>query len=99
MARIDWFDDATNVPVVDEQVQKLESFVAAMADGVIEKAELEEQQSHVVAAMKAVQGELSDSQHEKVTRLLVELSAYNVMRLLHELQQTRLQRAFAVKAD
>ena len=32
MARIDWFDDATNVPVVDEQVQKLESFVAAMAD-------------------------------------------------------------------
>jgi len=25
----------------------------------------------------------------------VELSAYNIMRLLHELQQTRLQRAFA----
>jgi hypothetical protein len=94
MARIDWFDDKTDVPVVDEQVQKLEGFVTAMADGVIEKAELEKQQSSVVAAMKAVQGELSDSQHEKVTRLLVELSAYNVMRLLHELQQTRLHRSF-----
>jgi hypothetical protein len=95
MARIDWFDDKTDVPVVDEQVHKLEGFVAAMADGVIEKAELEKQQVSVVAAMKAVQGELTDAQHEKVTRLLVELSAYNVMRLLHELQQTRLQRAFS----
>jgi len=95
MARIDWFDDKTNVPVVDEQVQKLEGFVNAMADGVIDKAELETQQTSVVAAMKAVQGELNDSQHEKVTRLLVEMSAYNIMRLLHELQQTRLQKAFS----
>jgi hypothetical protein len=95
MARIDWFDEKTDVPVVDEQVQKLEGFVAAMADGVIERVELEKQQSSVVSAMKAVQGELTDSQHDKVTRLLVELSAYNVMRLLHELQQTRLQRTFS----
>jgi hypothetical protein len=94
MARIDWFDDEKEVPVVDEQVQKLEHFVAAMADGVIEKAELEKQQSSVVKAMKAVESELNDAQHEKVTRLMVELSAYNVMRLLHELQQTRLHQAF-----
>ena len=95
MARIDWFDDKKDTPVIDEQVQKLAVFVEAMADGVIDKAELENQQSSVVQAMKAVQGDLNDSQHEKVTRLLVELSAYNIMRLLHELQQTRLQRAFA----
>lgn len=94
MARIDWFDDKTSVPVIDEQVQKLAGFVEAMADGVIEKSELERQQSSVVQAMKAVQSDLNDAQHEKVTRLLVELSAYNVMRLLHELQQSRLQRAF-----
>jgi hypothetical protein len=94
MARIDWFDDRTSVPVIDEQVQKLAGFVEAMADGVIEKSELEKQQSSVVQAMKAVQGDLNDAQHEKVTRLLVELSAYNIMRLLHELQQTRLQRSF-----
>ena len=94
MPRIDWLDDETNVPVIDEQVRKVAGFVDAMADGVIEKAELEAQQSSVVRAMQAVQGELNDAQHEKVTRLLVELSAYNVMRLLHELQQTRLQRTF-----
>lgn len=94
MARIDWFDEKKDTPVIDEQVEKLAHFVDAMADGVIEKAELEKQQSSVVQAMKAVQSDLNDAQHEKVTRLLVELSAYNVMRLLHELQQTRLQRAF-----
>jgi len=95
MARIDWFDDKTNVPVIDEQVQKLTNFVDAMADGVIDQAELEKQQSSVIQAMKSVQGDLNDAQHERVTRLLVELSAYNIMRLLHELQHTRLQRALA----
>ena len=51
-----------------------------MADGIIEKAELEKQQTSV-HAMRAVQGDLNDAQHEKVTRLLVELA--------------RLQRAFS----
>lgn len=95
MARVDWFDEKTHVPVIDEQVNKLAAFVDAMADGVIEKAELEKQQESVFQAMKAVQGELNDQQHAKVTRLLVELSAYNIMRLLHELGQSRLEKALA----
>jgi hypothetical protein len=45
--------------------------------------------------MKKVEGELSDDQHAKVTALLVELSAYNVMRLLHELQTERARMAFS----
>jgi hypothetical protein len=94
MKRVDWFDDKTHVPVIDEQVQKLSAFVDAMADGVIDHAELEKQQSSVVEAMTAVESDLNDEQHAKVTRLLVELSAYNIMRLLHELQQTRRERAF-----
>jgi hypothetical protein len=89
MSRVSWFDEKTHVPVIDEQVQKLSTFVDAMADGVIDDSELNQQQSSVVAAMSAVEGELSDEQHAKVTRLLIELSAYNVMRLLHELQQSR----------
>jgi len=95
MARVSWFDEKTNLPVIDEQVQKLESFAAAMADGQIEKRELEQQQASLVAVMRDVEGALSDEQHEKVTRLLVEVSAYNVMRLLHELQSERLQKAFS----
>ncbi len=93
MARTSWFDDA-DLPVIDEQVQKLESFTQAMADGVIEKQELEKQQESLAAAMRAVESDLTDEQHEKVTRLLVELSAYNIMRLLNELQTRRVQKAF-----
>ena len=92
MARADWFDDSKDMPVIDEQMSKLEHFVASMADGVIESTELEKQQSSVVKAMKAVEGDLNDAQHAKVTQLLMELSAYNVMRLLHELQQKRIER-------
>jgi hypothetical protein len=93
MKRVDWFDEKTHVPVIDEQVEKLSAFVDAMADGVIDHAELEKQQSSVIEAMKAVETELSDEQHAKITRLLVELSAYNIMRLLHELQQSRREHA------
>ena len=94
MTRVSWFDEKTHVPVIDEQVQKLSVFVDAMADGVIDHAELEKQQASVIEAMKAVEAELNDQQHAKITRLLVELSAYNIMRLLHELQQTRREHAF-----
>jgi len=96
MTRVSWFDETTNMPVIDEQVHKLSTFVDAMADGVIDDAELEQQQSSVVTAMKAVEGTLNDEQHEKVTRLMIELSAYNIMRLLHELHQTRPARSLSL---
>jgi hypothetical protein len=95
MKRVDWFDEKTHVPVIDEQVQKLTTFVDAMADGVIDHDELEKQQSSVIEAMKAVEADLNDEQHAKITRLLVELSAYNIMRLLHELQLSRREQAFS----
>jgi hypothetical protein len=95
MARTHWFDDSTHLPVIDEQAQKLDSFVQAMADGVIDKDEIEKQQESLIQVMKAVEGDLTDEQHAKVTRLLIELSAYNIMRLLHELQAGKPQRAFA----
>src|SRR5215213_4387461 len=92
MARASWFDENTHHPVIDEQVEKLESFAEAMADGIIEKKELDKQQETLVAVMKHVEASLTDEQHAGVTKLLVELSAYNVMRLLHELHSQRLQR-------
>jgi len=93
MTRVSWFDEKTHVPVIDEQVKNLSTFVDAMADGVIDDRELDKQQSSVIEAMKAVESELNDEQHAKITRLMVELSAYNIMRLLHELQKSRLERA------
>ena len=94
MARTSWFDDDSDLPLIDEQVQRLASFTKAMADGVVEEQELSAQQERLVAAMKAVEGDLDDATHAKVTRLLVELSAYDIMRLLRELQVEHARTAF-----
>jgi hypothetical protein len=92
--RTSWFDENDAHPVVLESVSKLESFTSAMADGVIEKKELAGQEQRLVAAMKHVEAALSDELHEKVTNVLVELTAYNVMRLLHELHAERARMVF-----
>lgn len=94
MARTSWFDDKAEHLVVHEQVTKLESFTSALADGVVTKQELGKQEAQLVAALKALEPQLSDAQHEQVTRVLVEMTAYNVMRLLHELQAERAKIAF-----
>ena len=92
MARAGWFDDRAEHPLIHEKLEKLESFTSALADGQVSKQELSGQEARLMAALKSLEPDLSDAQHEKVTTVLVELSAYNVMRLLHELraEQTRL---------
>jgi hypothetical protein len=95
MAKTSWFDDKAEHPTLQEQATKLDSFTSALADGVVSKRELDSQERRLVAAMKALEPELSDALHAKVTTVLVELSAYNVMRLLHELQAERARIAFS----
>ena len=94
MPRTSWFDEKSDGPLIQEQVSKLESFTSALADGVVTKQELAGQEQRLVAAMKQLEPMLSDQQHAEVTRTLVELTAYNIMRLLHELQAERARMAF-----
>ena len=94
MPRTSWLDDKAEHPLIQEQLQKLDSFTSAMADGTISKQELAAQEQRLIAAMKKVEPELSDDLHARVTALLVELTAYNVMRLLHELHTERARLAF-----
>jgi len=94
MARTSWFDDKAQHPLVQEQVTKLESFTSAMADGIVTNQEVAGQEQRLVAAMKKLEPDLTDDLHAKVTTVLVELTAYNVMRLLHELQAERVRLAF-----
>jgi hypothetical protein len=94
MARTSWFDDNAQHPVVHQRVDDLESFTTALADGIVETRELAQQEQRLVAAMKRVEADLSDELHTKVTDVLVELTAYNVMRLLHDLQVERARLAF-----
>ena len=75
--------------MIDQYVQRLGSFLDAMADGRIEASELKTQEDRVVALMKTIEPELSDELHEQVTHLLCELSAYNIMHTIHQLVETR----------
>jgi hypothetical protein len=93
MARINWLDDDNDLPALDEHVQQLEHFMTSMADGVIDEQELATQNTAVVTAMKAVQDDLTDEQHAKVTKLLVEVAALSVMSTLHGLASSREQQA------
>jgi predicted transcriptional regulator len=94
MARESWFDDRAEHPLIHERVEKLESFTTALADGVVSKQELTGQEERLMKAMKKLEADLSDELHAAVTTVLVELTAYNVMRLLHELQSERARMAF-----
>jgi len=94
VARTSWFDDQSEHPVIQKQVEHLASFTEAMADGIVAKDELASQEQRLVAAMKRLEPGLDDELHAKVTSVLVELSAYNIMRLLHELQAQRLRSSF-----
>ena len=94
MARTSWFDEKAEHQAIQERASKLESFTSALADGVVSKQELTGQEQRLVTEMKKVESELNDDLHAKVTTVLVELTAYNVMRLLHELQTERARMAF-----
>ena len=94
MARTSWLDDKAEHEAIQERASKLESFTSSLADGVVSKQELAGQEQRLLAAMKTLEPELSDDLHAKATDVLVELTAYNVMRLLHELQNERARIAF-----
>ena len=89
MARTSWFDETAGHEAIQDRVRHLDSFTNALADGVITSQELDVQEKRLVEAMKTAEPLLSDDQHAKVTTMLVELTAYNIMRLLHELQTER----------
>jgi aldehyde:ferredoxin oxidoreductase len=96
MARANWLND-DHTPDLDAHVSQLEHFAASLADGVVDSAELAKQEQNLAAAMRAVESTLSDEQHAKVTTLLAELTAYNVMQVLHDMAAARVEQAMARK--
>ena len=78
-----WFDDSSETPLLAEYARKLDTCLDAIADEVVETRELEGQEKRVIDLMKQVEPLLSPEAHEKVTRLLCEVTAYDLMQALH----------------
>lgn len=87
--RLSWFDQKTKAPLIDKYARHLDTFLQTMADGVVDDSEMAAQEGRLVDLMREIELKLKDDMHEKVTRLLCELTAYDIMRLLHEMQQAR----------
>ena len=79
---------------LQERVEKLESFTTRSPTASSTKQELTGAGAAAGRGDEEPRAELSDELHAKVTTVLVELTAYNVMRLLHELQAERARVAF-----
>lgn len=88
-SRTGWFDETTQAPLIEGYARQLNSFVEALADGRVEDSELKAQEARLVTLMKEVEPLLDDALHEKVTRLLCELTAYDLMQMLQTMEQAR----------
>lgn len=93
-ARQSWLDETGANPLIDHYVQQLGHFIDTMADGRVDDAELLAQEHRLSNALRDVESDLNDEQHAKVTKLLCELTAYNVMQTLGSLQSAQVRSKF-----
>lgn len=89
MTRRSWVDPDTNEPLIDDYAKRLKTFSRAFSDGVITENEISDQEARLIDLMKQVEPLLDDAAHAKVTRLLCELTAYDIMQFVYEMQQAR----------
>ena len=87
--RISWIDAKSQTPAIEHYARQLDSFIKTMADGKVDASEIKDQEKRLVDLMKAVEPTLDDRQHEKVTQLLCEQTAYDIMQMLFTLQESR----------
>src|SRR4051812_10450496 len=93
-AKTTWLDDRGTPKQIEDQAQRLGHFMAAMADGKIDDAELAAQEKRLVERLREVEPMLDEKQHEAVTNLIVELAAYDIMRFTHTLGSARPKKQF-----
>lgn len=84
-----WFDEASSASLIADQAQRLESFLQTMADGNVTDDEVKAQEARVVKLMKDIEPQLEPQLHERVTQLLCELTAYDLMQSLNMMQSAR----------
>ena len=89
-----WLDEKGQKPVIDRYARQLTSFLKTMEGGVVDDTELADQEQRLVAIMKDVEPELNPELHGKITTLLCELTAYDIMHMLYSMQESRPKTVF-----
>lgn len=89
--RMPWLDEKGESVLIDDYARELGTFLDALADGRIDKHELDSAEKRLVSLLKEVEPQLNDQVHEQVTRLLIEVSAYSVMQTLAEIEGAKIR--------
>jgi len=84
-----WLDESTGSPIIEQEARRLTSFIDALADGRVDERELTAQESRLVALMKDIEPRLTPELHAKVTELLCELTAYDLMQVVYTIGQAK----------
>ncbi len=87
--RTKWLDDKTGAPAIEKYARQLTTFIDALADGDVQDSEVKEQEARLTKLMKDLEPRLDDALHAKVTQLLCELTAYDLMQVLNSVQRAR----------
>jgi hypothetical protein len=92
--RISWIDEESQTSVIEQYSRQLDSFVNTFADGRVDEEELTAQEQRLTTLMKEIEPLLDDETHAKVTTLLCELTAYDIMQLAAAMQESRPKTVF-----
>jgi len=74
VARAKWFDSQSNELLFDKYATQMDSWQKAIADGMIEPEEIEQQAQRVAGLLREIEPKLSDELHDKLTQALYELA-------------------------
>jgi hypothetical protein len=89
-----WFDASTHSSLIAEKAKQLESFTSTFADGKVEPSEIKAQEDRVYKLMQEIEPLLDEKLHARVTELLCELTAYDLMQFVAALQESKPQTKF-----
>ena len=92
--RMSWLDATGEVPQIETYARRLNSFMDALADGVVDDAELKAQEKRLVKLLREIEPKLDSALHGRVTELLCELTAYDLMQVLHSMHAGRPKTVF-----
>ncbi len=83
MSRRSWFDEQSHEPIFSRYVESMESWQRALADGVVQPEEVEQQAERVADMLRALEPKLSDELHEELTAVFYELAVlYGMQRFV-----------------
>ena len=87
MAKDLWFDPESNQILFSRYVAQMDSWQQALADGVVEPAEVEQQATKLADMLRALEPKLSDSIHAELTNILYEWAVLQAMMTTLELAE------------